>query len=229
MKKKIRFYLTTLMTLLSTGVQSQDILRSEYPCFSQDYYIMTSDEGVVPVSGALIDSVKMEDGFIRFYRDNNITFSKSMAKVTGVKFDYITTPYDVILFSSEAPDFPAINILDNDLNTFWHSKYGGGEPQLPHWLILDLGEICNLDKIELYRPSGDTKSIQLSVSNNSNPDGDWTAIGIVEYPADAADKLKTLNLDAGVNTNNRYLKLYFSDSWRSPYVNLSEIYIHVRE
>jgi hypothetical protein len=91
-KMKKTFYVTMLMVLLSVGVQSQNLFRSENPCLSQDYYLVTKDEGVVPISGYLIDSVKIEAGDIHFYRNGNIPFSKSMTNVTDILFDFTPTP-----------------------------------------------------------------------------------------------------------------------------------------
>jgi hypothetical protein len=112
----------------------------------------------------------------------------------------------------------------------WQSKWSGGAAQPPHWLIIDLGQPLNLVKIELYRRVGavvDTKTVQLSVSNDPNPDGTWKSIGMLNYSGTVGDDLRTLDITPDTDTDGRYLKLYLPDSNRFPYVQLAEIYIYV--
>jgi hypothetical protein len=134
--------------------------------------------------------------------------------------------FRVIAVSSESVGYEGRNLIDNDLTTMWHSRWEDGTPP-PHWLILDLGESLNVAKIELYRRVGDvvdTKTVQLSVSDNPDPNGTWTAIGTLNYSEIIDDDLRSLQTD----TNTRYLKLYLPDSNRYPYVQLSEIYIYIK-
>lgn len=56
--------------------------------------------------------------------------------------------------SSAQPDFPAINAIDGDPATIWHSPWGEGAPGFPHELILDLQTVVPLAGIR-YLPRQD--------------------------------------------------------------------------
>lgn len=46
---------------------------------------------------------------------------------------------------------PATNAFDGDPETFWHTKYGGGADQFPHYLTIDLGATYAVDGLS-YLP-----------------------------------------------------------------------------
>ncbi|GHT73450.1 hypothetical protein AGMMS50262_04580 [Bacteroidia bacterium] len=79
MKKKLTLYIMALMALLSTGA------------YAQDYYVFTTDEGLVQIPGDLIDSVKIEGDVLNFYQNNAIVDSKLVENVKRIKFDFIPT------------------------------------------------------------------------------------------------------------------------------------------
>lgn len=67
---------------------------------------------------------------------------------------YDRTNWRIIDFSTEEPGEGGGNglaqcILDNNPGTYWHSKWSGGEPEPPHHLTIDMGEIVVLHGISL--------------------------------------------------------------------------------
>ena len=42
--------------------------------------------------------------------------------------------------SEEPSEGPASAAIDGDPNTYWHTRYSGGEPKPPHQLVIDLGK-----------------------------------------------------------------------------------------
>ncbi|GHU73227.1 hypothetical protein FACS189413_17370 [Bacteroidia bacterium] len=80
MKKKLTLYIIALMALLSLGT------------YAQDYYVSTTDAGVVQVSGS-VDSVKIEGDALNFYQDNAALKSLLLANVRNIKFAPTPVPY----------------------------------------------------------------------------------------------------------------------------------------
>lgn len=65
----------------------------------------------------------------------------------------------VVTASSDEPaesngEFPnnglALAAIDGALNSFWHTKWSGGEPSPPHWLTVDMGETKEVHGFVLY-------------------------------------------------------------------------------
>lgn len=52
------------------------------------------------------------------------------------------TQIRIVAKSSEnIDDGEAAKLLDGRLDTMWHSKWEGGAAAVPHWVVLDLGEV----------------------------------------------------------------------------------------
>ncbi|MCM5664049.1 discoidin domain-containing protein [Galbibacter mesophilus] len=69
--------------------------------------------------------------------------------------------WSLVSVSSEetsAADRPATNAFDNDINTFWHTKYSDGSDPYPHEIVINLGAE--------YEVSGFTYIPRLDRSNN---------------------------------------------------------------
>lgn len=68
----------------------------------------------------------------------------------------------------------AINAIDGNENTIWHTQWQDAQPAFPHSLIIDLGEMCSLEGFTyLARQNGSNgliKDFELYLSDNLN---DW--------------------------------------------------------
>lgn len=114
-------------------------------------------------------------------------------------------------------------LIDGDLGTYWHSQWGPDIP-LPHWAIIDMASPKKIAYFDVYRRSGstDTKTIQLFVSNTSDPNStDWIKIG--EGVFSSGNKLTIIPAST---TQGRYLKIYLPDSNREPFTSVAEVYIY---
>lgn len=65
-------------------------------------------------------------------------------------------------YSSQATNEGAANkvvaIIDNDLNTYWHARYGGsGATDYPHWFIVDMGKDITLAQISMAKRNNNEK------------------------------------------------------------------------
>jgi hypothetical protein len=124
-------------------------------------------------------------------------------------------------------------IIDNNLNTFWHSKWSGGLAPFPHWIIMDLGVPRNICRIEIYRRMNseytDTKTVQFSVGDEPVYNADsWKNIGEVVFSNIIGENLMILDVPDSVDTDGRYLRLWLPDNnGRQTYAAIAEIYIYV--
>lgn len=53
--------------------------------------------------------------------------------------------------SQEESNGKAANLLDGDVNTFWHSRWSSNKAGYPHSFVLDLGSKKRIEKIGLYQ------------------------------------------------------------------------------
>jgi hypothetical protein len=130
-------------------------------------------------------------------------------------------------------------IFDNNINTFYHSRWSGVNPPFPHWMIFDLGASINgLTKIETYRhPSRssfgpDTKTVQYFVGDDPDPDAlTWALIAECEFNSTIGDDKRTHTpLPDADMKQGRYLKILLPDNTELPgrdwYAGLGEVYFY---
>jgi hypothetical protein len=122
-------------------------------------------------------------------------------------------------------------VIDDNFNTYWHSQYSPNIA-LPHWLTMDLGKSREIVRIEIYRrmynaSSKDTKTVEFLVGNDPAATATtWRSIGSIQFPNVGGDNMRILDVEPGVNTEGRYMKLFLPDSWRDPFIQISEIFIY---
>lgn len=118
-------------------------------------------------------------------------------------------------------------IIDDKLDTWWHSSYTDGDTPLPHWAVIDMASPKEMSKIEVYRRSGttDTKSVEIYVGNSPDATAtDWVRLATGVFgEGDRLDLLipESMNINQG-----RYLKILLPDSNREPFTNIAEAYIY---
>ncbi|KAA6300429.1 MAG: hypothetical protein EZS26_003422 [Candidatus Ordinivivax streblomastigis] len=122
-------------------------------------------------------------------------------------------------------------VIDDNFNTYWHSQYSPNVNP-PHWLTMDLGKSREIVRIEIYRrmynaSSKDTKTVEFFVGDEPDANATtWKSIGSIQFPDVGGDNMRILDVGPDVNTDGRYLKLLLPDSWRTPFIQISEIYIY---
>ena len=55
----------------------------------------------------------------------------------------------VIYFNNQVSGYDAVNIIDNDPNTFWHTPWDGNVSKYPHEIQIDLGEEISITGFSL--------------------------------------------------------------------------------
>lgn len=160
--------------------------------------------------------------------DTFATAWKTYATPLPEEYIYDRSSWVVLSASDESADHGGrIALLDNDVNTFWHSAWEGTAAPLPHWAVIDMQSPKNISRFEIYRRAGnsDTRSIELYVSDQSDGDSaDWEKIG--EGIFESGDKI-SVQVPESVNTEKgRYLKLLLPDSNNNPSTSVAEIYVY---
>ena len=147
---------------------------------------------------------------------------------------YDRTGWEFVRASSATADNPGRYIIDNDLETFWHSTTSF-MPTLPHWLIVDMKTSQSVFKFDIYRRVNweDTRAVELYLSDSPDPNGSWTKIGEGAFPSGAAGRKESLlSVFTTDNvTKGRYFKLMFPNGRPDsaiPYVSITEVYLYYR-
>lgn len=140
------------------------------------------------------------------------------------------TGWTITGFSSEEatgegpPNGMAISVIDDNLGTFWHSRWSGADPKptYPHWISIDMGESVTITAIEVFRrqgvSSGQTRN-QFFYSNNGT---DWTLFGVfpMNPNMDQGQKFRADEMPTA-----RYIK-YVALEGPSIYAYLAEINVY---
>ncbi len=113
------------------------------------------------------------------------------------------------------------NILDGNKDTFWHNIWMGGEPPLPHYVIIDFGKEYNVMMIELTRRlwNNDLKVVEFSTSmDNKN----YVPVGKIDFGTNSPKSTMAVNVPT---TKARYLKCMVTESNRPPSSAIAEVYV----
>ncbi len=124
--------------------------------------------------------------------------------------------------SESTPDgLFASNVIDDDLSTFWFTKWMEDATTHPHWFILDMGKEVPISCIEVFRRQnsniGQTKHQFLTSTNGT----DWSDYGTFAMAAiNSGQKFR----NSGIPTA-RYIK-YVTLEGPSSFATLAEINVY---
>ncbi len=102
---------------------------------------------------------------------------------------------------------PAAYAIDDDTATFWHTDYKTDKPVCPHWLMIDLGERTEFDKLEYVSRNGNG-SVRDYVLEISGDGETWTTAKEGEMPKDG-----TTVLTFDTTQTARYIRLTIHTSY----------------
>ena len=123
--------------------------------------------------------------------------------MTYAKIESINT--EVIFTSSEeSGEGNASHLVDNDVNTYWHTMYSVTVAKYPHWVDLDAGEVKTITGFTYLprqdSPNGNIKNYRLQVSDDAKTWSEPVAEGAFAND----NKLKRVMLDKPVKA--RYIR-----------------------
>ena len=127
-------------------------------------------------------------------------------------------------------------IVDGDLNSFWHSKWQGGEAGYPHWFMIDMKSSKSFDAFEYVSRGSGTNSdgenngnivnYQIYVSETEiNPNSLPTAVATGTFSYNGSRNHK---VELGKSVKGRYVMLYTTGQSANGKVNAScsEFYLY---
>lgn len=112
-------------------------------------------------------------------------------------------------------------LLDDNLSTYWHSRWQNGMDYPPFEIVIDMQDEVTVSQIAMaQRGNGftDTALGQFSISSDEEH---WTEIG--EFSMEAAEGTQMFSVDV---SKGRYLKIRIESSHRDGYASLSEVYVY---
>ena len=127
-------------------------------------------------------------------------------------------------------------IVDGNLNSFWHSKWQGGEAGYPHWFMIDMKSSKSFDAFEYVSRGSGTNSdgenngnivnYQIYVSETEiNPNSLPTAVATGTFSYNGSRNHK---VELGKSVKGRYVMLYTTGQSANGKVNAScsEFYLY---
>jgi len=176
-----------------------------------------NDNGDDKVGGNTIESEKVKPirrPVKREYIEDDLT------QIEGITPDMIDT------HTQEPSEGPKENLLDDDINTYWHSAWSSGVEPLPHWVQFNFKEEQEVVTIkytlrQTSDPSGFPTQFGLAVSQDGQ---DWERIweSEEELPYDPGDAVFTINLDK--NHKAQYFRvLILKNQGGTNFVHLSTL------
>jgi hypothetical protein len=113
-------------------------------------------------------------------------------------------------------------MLDDNLSTYWHSQWNGGNHALPHELIIDAKETYTFTQIALTQRQHDsyrdTRAGKFYVSSDK---ASWTEAG--SFTMEQVNEPQMYGL---TSTEGRYIKIEILESYRDLNCSLSEVYVY---
>lgn len=114
------------------------------------------------------------------------------------------------------------NVMDGNLNTYWHSQYDGMYAPLPHDVIIDMKAQHEVYQVGLTPRTNNryVKSGEILISNDKI---NWVKVGTLQMP-DNTNDAQYFHLTP---TKGRYIKLHITQSYNKNNCSaLSEVTIH---
>lgn len=127
---------------------------------------------------------------------------------------------------NEQPGYPASNVLDNNVNTFWHTQWGANGAGFPHQIVIDMKEIKQAVNQVAMIPRQDGQlngNIGEHIIDTSVDGINWNKPSVIGTYADSA-ATKTTFFEA---VNCRYVRLraYTEAGGRGPWTSMASLNI----
>lgn len=128
--------------------------------------------------------------------------------------------------SSQKEDtYPIKNILDGNVNTFWHSMWiAPNVAPFPHSFVIDMAKEVDLYQFEVFQdPARMTfKSGRVLISKTNEGDDSFTEIGTMQ----CLKTERSSKFELQTPQKARYIKLIIEESYNPPYIAISEVYAY---
>jgi len=123
-------------------------------------------------------------------------------------------------------DGHAINAVDGQPTTLWHTQWQAAQPPLPHMLTFDLGAAFWCDGVR-YVPRQDGNQNGMITSYRIEGSADlttWTVLDLGAWALDASEKVVRF-----AAVKYRYVRLTALESNGTPYASAAEVGVFAKE
>lgn len=129
-------------------------------------------------------------------------------------------------FTQESSEGAKENLVDGDINTYWHSAWSSGVQPLPHWITMDFGEPVELGAFSYWfrQNNGDVAgrpskwAIEVS-DNGENWERIWESQSNLPVQNGSTENLLNLNR----NYESQFFKFLILENGGKTYTHLGEI------
>ncbi|MEC3879526.1 DUF4998 domain-containing protein [Parapedobacter sp. 10938] len=112
------------------------------------------------------------------------TFYTEFSLVTDISREVDKTDWTIMASSYEPTaelvrgGGPSTFLIDDDINTFWHTQYtGGAQPDYPHWFVVDMQKALTLTRVELTGRQNNTEGLRDFRIEGSIDGVSWSSYG----------------------------------------------------
>ncbi len=121
-----------------------------------------------------------------------------------IKNELDKTDWKVLAQSSQESNYPASNVIDGKLNTYWRSAYTSYQAVLPHAFRVDMAGTQTINGISFRQRSDVLKPVKdLEIMFSDQPNSGWVSAG--KFTALSTNKAQYF--DFGVPVAARYFRL----------------------
>ena len=136
-------------------------------------------------------------------------YSVNVDLKTALMLDFKKSNWAIFGVSDEETGKGAANIIDNDINTSWHSKAG---ITFPHWISVDMANPKMIDGFYYVNDQGNEKSAKNIRFEVSDDNTNWT----VALETEVLDNFLRQRLPLAHSVTARYFKVTVLESWGGP-------------
>ncbi|SFT14731.1 F5/8 type C domain-containing protein [Zhouia amylolytica] len=122
------------------------------------------------------------------------------------------TAFTIESYSSQetsAENGAALNIIDGNLDTYWHSEWSSGNSKYPHYIIIDTESSTTINGFSLtQRQNGSrhVKDIELLISDDNKS---WNSLGSFQLNQTTTPQ----SIDLNQSVQSRYIKIQMNSSY----------------
>lgn len=127
-------------------------------------------------------------------------FSTSVDLKTALMLDFKKAGWTIAGVSGEETGYDADNIIDNNINTSWHSQASGA---FPHWITIDMGSPKFIDGFYYINYPGNGNGAQNVKFELSNDNANWTTV----LQTEVGESYLRQHLELSQTVVGRYLKV----------------------
>lgn len=152
--------------------------------------------------------------------------------IQGSYLDIDKSDWELVDFDSQQPgrsDLAAVNVIDGDPTSIWHTPYCCDRPPPPHWVTIDMGESNSVHGLEVIARKDDwyinnPKEVTVEFADEYNGDDtNWRDAEDFTLPFDANGSTTEAEIYLENTVDARYFKFTVTQSVGGPDRNLTNM------